>query len=195
MKLDFDAPHREPDPWGYEKHWYERRRRQLIAAMLPHHDLGRVLEIGCSSGLITQQLAPRARQLLAVDVSAKAVELARARLRGLEQVQVRQADITQDWPEQEFDHILLCDVAYYLQAAQLRQLAENIRRQTAPGCVLLLAHWRHGFEQVVTPAQTAHDLLRQGTRWHGLAHYADEDLLVDLLGAQRDSVARKDGLA
>lgn len=195
MTLDFDAPHREPDPWGYQKHWYERRRRQLIAAALPHEKLGRVLEIGCSSGLITQLLAPRASQVLAVDVSAKAVELARERLQGLEQVQVLHADITQDWPQQAFDHILLCDVAYYLQEAQIRQLAGHIRRQTAPGCVLLLAHWRHAFEQVVTPAQTAHDLLRQGTGWHGLAHYADEDLLVDLLGADRASVARREGLA
>ncbi|MCD2513430.1 class I SAM-dependent methyltransferase [Comamonas endophytica] len=193
MKPDFDAPHLDPDPWGYQKHWYERRRRQLIAAMLPNEKLGCVLEIGCSSGLMTQLLAPRASQLLAVDVSAKAVELARERLQGLPQVQVLQADITRDWPQQAFTHILLCDVAYYLEQAQIRQLARNIARQ-ATG-VLLLAHWRHAFEQVATPAQAAHDLLREGTGWHGLAHYEDEDLLVDVLGADATSIARKEGIA
>lgn len=195
MKIDFDAPHLEPDPWGYQKHWYEERRRRLIAAMLPQERLGRVLEIGCSSGLITQLLAARADQVLAVDVSAKAVALARARLQGLAQVQVLQADITQDWPGQGFDHILLCDVAYYLHEAQIRQLAEHVRRQTAPECVLLLAHWRHGFAQVVTPAQTAHALLLELTGWHRLAHYADEDLLIDVLGRSAASVAQREGIA
>ena len=59
MTLDFDAPHAESDPWGYERHWYEKRRRALIAAMLPDAALGQVLEIGCSTGLITQLLAAR----------------------------------------------------------------------------------------------------------------------------------------
>ncbi|MET1115693.1 MAG: class I SAM-dependent methyltransferase [Comamonas sp.] len=195
MKPDFDAPHLDPDPWGYQKSWYEKRRRQLIAAMLPHEKLGRVLEIGCSTGLITQLLASRASAVLAVDVSVKAVELARQRLQGLRQVQVLHADITQDWPEQDFDHILLCDVAYYLQEAQIRQLAAQVRSQNAPECVLLLAHWRHDFKQIVTPAQTAHGLLQQGTDWHGLAHYEDEDLLIDVLSARRASVARREGLA
>jgi len=193
MKPDFDAPHLDPDPWGYQKSWYEKRRRQLIAAMLPRDKLGRVLEIGCSTGLITQLLASRASAVLAVDISAKAVELARARLQGLRQVEVLHADITQDWPEQAFDHILLCDVAYYLPEAQLRALARNIRAQ--PEGVLLLAHWRHDFKQVVTPAQAAHDLLRQETGWQRLAHYADEDLLVDVLSASGASVARQEGLA
>lgn len=195
MNPDFDAPHLEPDPWGYQKHWYEKRRRQLIAAMLPNEKLGRVLEIGCSTGLITRLLASRAGTVLAIDVSAKAVELARARLQDLRNVQVVHTDITRGWPQQGFDHILLCDVAYYLQEAQIRQLAQNVRAESAPECVLLLAHWRHGFKQAVTPAQAAHDLLLQGTGWHRLAHYADEDLLVDVLGAGSASVARKEGLA
>ena len=195
MKPDFDAPHLDPDPWGYQKSWYEKRRRQLIAAMLPREKLGRVLEIGCSTGLITQLLASRASAVLAVDISAKAVELARARLQGLRQVEVVHADITQEWPEQAFEHILLCDVAYYLPEAQLRRLAGHIRAQTAAQGVLLLAHWRHGFAQVVTPAQAAHDLLAQETGWQRLAHYEDEDLLVDVLSASGASVARQEGLA
>lgn len=195
MKPDFDAPHLDPDPWGYQKSWYEKRRRHLIAAMLPSEKLGRVLEIGCSTGLITQLLASRASEVLAIDVSAKAVELARARLQGLRQVEVVHGDITRDWPDGGFDHILLCDVAYYLQEAQLRQLAAHVRAQPAPGCVLLLAHWRHGFKQVVTPTPAAHDLLAQETGWQRLAHYEDDDLLVDVLGASGASVARREGLA
>lgn len=204
MTLDFDAPHEEPDPWGYETHWYERRRRQLIAAMLPHETLGQVLEIGCSTGLITQLLAPRAEQVLAIDISAKAIALARQNLQGAANVTLQQADITQHWPPQRFDHILLCDVAYYLQPDQLRALGANIAGEVGqhpaapelatPECVLLLAHWRHRFAQVVTPAEEAHRLLRQATGWKVQASYADEDLLVDVLSHGGASVAREEGL-
>lgn len=194
MPLDFDAPHAEPDPWGYGKHWYEKRRRQLIAAMLPNDQLGQVLEIGCSTGLITQLLAARARQVLAVDVSAMAVELARRNLQGLANVELVHGDITQQWPQQSFDHILLCDVAYYLSEVQLRRMAENIRCQAPPECVLLLAHWRHDFLQVITPTHTAHHLLQQVSGFHGLARYQDDDLLIDVLGRSSASVARQEGL-
>jgi 2-polyprenyl-3-methyl-5-hydroxy-6-metoxy-1,4-benzoquinol methylase len=194
MAIDFDAPHDEADPWGYETHWYEKRRRALIAALLPRETLGQVLEIGCSTGLITQLLAPRARHVLAVDVSSKAVSLARQRLQGLAQVEIVQADITQDWSARSFDHILLCDVAYYLSEAQLGQLARNIRIQASADCVLLLAHWRHPFAQVITSAQAAHDLLGDVTGFHRLAGYQDEDLLIDVLSASSTSVAQKDGL-
>ncbi len=204
MTLDFDAPHTEPDPWGYERHWYEQRRRQLIAAMLPQHSLGQVLEIGCSTGLITQLLAPRADQLLAIDISPAAIALARQRLQGVANVRLEQGDITQQWPAQHFDHILLCDVGYYLHAAQLQDLAANIVRQlgnhpaapqlAAPECVLLLAHWRHRFEQVVTPTEDVHRLLVQATGWQVQARYQDEDLLIDVLSRNGASVARQEGL-
>ena len=194
MAIDFDAPHEEPDPWGYETHWYEKRRRALIAALLPGEKLGQVLEIGCSTGLITQMLAARARHVLAIDVSPKAVSLARERLQGLAHVEIVQADITQDWPARSFDQILLCDVAYYLDAGQLSQLARNIRIQASADCVLLLAHWRHPFAQVITSAPAAHDLLAEVTGFARLAGYQDHDLLIDVLSASSVSVAQKDGL-
>ena len=194
MAIDFDAPHEEPDPWGYETHWYEKRRRAPMAALLPGEKLGQVVEIGCSTGLSTQMLAPRARHVLAIDVSPKAVSLARERLQGLAHVEIVQADITQDWPARSFDQILLCDVAYHLDAGQLGQLARNIRIQASADCVLLLAHWRHPFAQVITPAPAAHDLLAEVTGFARLAGYQDHDLLIDVLSASSVSVAQKDGL-
>ena len=195
MRIDFDAPHQEADPWGYERHWYEKRRRALIAAMLPCDQLGRVLEIGCSTGLITQLLAARAEQVLAVDISAKAIELAREKLRGVANVQLQHADITQQWPGPAFDQVLLCDVAYYLEAAQLRQLARNIRAHAPAHGVVLLAHWRHGFAQVVTPTEAAHQLFGAELGWHALARYADEDLWIDVWSRAAASVACQEGLA
>ncbi|MNR29008.1 hypothetical protein D3C85_1463650 [compost metagenome] len=109
-------------------------------------------------------------------------------------MQLLQGDITRDWPRQGFDHILLCDVAYYLAEAQLRQLAVNIQQQAQRDCVVLLAHWRHGFAQVLTPTETAHRLFEQASGLQRLAHYEDEDLLIDVWSRGRASVARKEGL-
>lgn len=48
------------DPWGYDYHWYEARKRQICLALLtrPHYE--RVLEIGCSNGHLSVYLAQRA---------------------------------------------------------------------------------------------------------------------------------------
>ena len=46
----------EPDPWGLRERWYEQRKRDLLLAALPDERLGAVLEIGCSTGLITARL-------------------------------------------------------------------------------------------------------------------------------------------
>ena len=57
----FDAFYdRHEDPWGFESRWYEQRKRDVLMASLPHRRLGRVLEIGCATGLLTAELTLRA---------------------------------------------------------------------------------------------------------------------------------------
>lgn len=51
----------------------------LKAALAEARPADRVLEIGCGSGLISQELAPRAKYLLATDINPHAVRAARAR--------------------------------------------------------------------------------------------------------------------
>lgn len=195
MPLDFDVPHRDADPWGYKSRWYEARRRQLIAAMLPHAHLGEVLELGCSTGLITALLAPRAQRVLAMDVSFAAVDKARQRLQAQPHVQVLHANLVTDWPADRFDSFLVCDVGYYLQQPQLEQLARQMSGSARPHSFVLVAHWRHAFAQVVTPTEQVHKILAVGLGWHRQACYQDEDLLIELWSSTRTSVAQQEGLA
>lgn len=51
----------------------------LRAALSEAHPEERVLEIGCGSGLISQELRPRVARLLATDINPHAVRAARAR--------------------------------------------------------------------------------------------------------------------
>ena len=54
----FDDTHaRRDDPWGVTTRWYERRKRSLVLGSLPDERYGAVLEIGCSIGVVTSELA------------------------------------------------------------------------------------------------------------------------------------------
>ncbi|MBQ0131247.1 MAG: methyltransferase domain-containing protein [Comamonas sp.] len=195
MNIDFEAPHLEADPWGYEQLWYERRRRQLIAALLPQPDLGHVLEIGCSIGLISALLAPRAQRLDAVDMSHTAVQLAQQRLRSFAHAQVHHGNVLDLWPSQRLDTVLLCDVGYYWQRADLQTLGKRLQAQLSDNGFVLLAHWRHPFEAVVTPTQQVHDTVIAHSQLQVQLHYADADWLVHGLSRHGRSVAQQEGLA
>src|SRR4029079_3586148 len=75
---DFYAAH-GADPWGFEDRWYEQRKRELTLAALPRPRFRRALEPGCSIGVLTEQLAGRCDELVALDPVPEAVARARAR--------------------------------------------------------------------------------------------------------------------
>ena len=193
MPADFDAPYLEADPWGYESRWYEQRRRQLIACVLPQHALGRVLEIGCATGLIAQQLADRAASWLGLDISSKAVALASQALQSYRHVRLQQADITQHWPSGSFDTYLICDMGYYLPQQALENMAQHIAQSAHTSTVLVAAHWRHPFDQVITPTQQVHQILDRCSGLCPLARYIDEDLLLEVWTGNGQSIARTEG--
>ncbi|MBB5639980.1 bifunctional PIG-L family deacetylase/class I SAM-dependent methyltransferase [Cryobacterium roopkundense] len=86
----FDQLYRgESDPWGVETRWYEERKRALTLAALPRQRFRSALELGCSTGVLTVELAARCDELLAVDSAEQALEIARARLGGAAERQVR----------------------------------------------------------------------------------------------------------
>jgi cyclopropane fatty-acyl-phospholipid synthase-like methyltransferase len=134
---------RDPDPWGFADSAYERAKYDATLAALAQTRYGRVLEVGCSIGVLTRDLAPRCGMLLAIDAAAAPLEAARARCAGVPQVACQQMRVPQDWPAAEgaFDLILLSEVVYYLDAADVGRLAARVRASLAPGGEVLLVHW------------------------------------------------------
>ena len=79
----------------------ERLRAAKYAATveaLGDRRFGRALEVGCSIGVLTELLAARCDALLAVDVSVRAVERARARLTGAPHVRVERRTLPEELP-------------------------------------------------------------------------------------------------
>lgn len=114
--------HHNNDPWGYDLHWYEARKRQICLALLTQQRYSSVLEIGCSNGHLSVHLAKRADQLLCLDFSEHAVHWAAKRLQNLKHVSVQHHKIPEYFPEQKFDLIVISEVAYYLSRTELHEL-------------------------------------------------------------------------
>ena len=68
------------DPWGFETSEYERRKYERTLRVLGERRFHRGFEAGSSIGVFTAMLAARCEELLAVDTSERAVEIARRRL-------------------------------------------------------------------------------------------------------------------
>src|SRR5215213_358552 len=102
---------RDPDPWRFADSDYERAKYDATLAALARPCYGRALEVGCSIGVLTRDLAPRCAALLAVDAAAAPLEAARARCAGLPQVEFARMLVLRDWPEAAppFDLILLSE--------------------------------------------------------------------------------------
>ena len=130
-----------PDPWRYASSSYERAKYAATLAALPRPSYARALDVGCSIGVLTEVLAGRCGDLLAIEPVAAA--LAEARVRNAAHAHVRFARmmIPADWPAERFDLVVISEVLDYLGAADLRLLVERLRASLAPGGDLLLVHW------------------------------------------------------
>ena len=139
----FDAVYRaNEDPWGFETSPYEREKYAATLAALPHPHYAEAFEIGCSLGVLTQQLAARCGHLLAVDVAQAALDKARQRCANLPQVELQLMRIPEEFPAaQQFDLILVSEVGYYWSPEDLQRSADLMLQALRPGGQLLLVHW------------------------------------------------------
>lgn len=138
----FDDVYRaNTDPWAFETSSYERDKYNATIAALPNERYARAFEIGCSIGVLSVLLAQRCGHLLAVDVSERPLQTARNRLMPYPQVTVKQMQVPDVFPDEQFDLILLSEVGYYWSIDDLKQARQEILDHLLPGGHLLLVHW------------------------------------------------------
>lgn len=163
------------DPWQFATSEYERSKYQATLAALPNERYANAFEIGCSIGVLSAMLAHRCDRLLSVDASELPLKQARERLAVFPQVTVRQMSIPGQFPDGQFDLILLSEVGYYLSLNDLRQAQHRMLDHLRPGGHLLLVHWtpfvpdypltgdqvHEAFLELTAPGQPLHSLLSQ----------------------------------
>jgi len=186
---------RRDDPWRLAERWYERRKRALTIAALPRERFTSGLEIGCSIGTLTAELAPRCDRLLATDIAERPVQLARERLASATGVEFAVADATEAWPSGRFDLVVLSEVAYYLDEPALTRLARACAASLAPDGVVVACHWRHPVDNYPLGGDAAHEILVRESGLGVAAEYLDPDFRLQVLArAGFESVASREGL-
>jgi SAM-dependent methyltransferase len=131
----------ERDPWSFETSPYEHERYRVTVQAAASPPAERCLELGCSIGVLTRQLATITSRLLATDVSATALRLAEQRCADLANVSFRCVSTPDQNFEGAFDLIVLSEVVYYWDDRDLDLVATGIFSALDPGGRLLLVHY------------------------------------------------------
>ena len=179
---------RRDDPWRLESRWYERRKRAITVASLPDERYRTALEVGCSIGVLSAELAERCDDLLAIDVSESAI--ATARERDLSGVRFEVADAASAFPPGRFDLIVLSEVGYYLSPTDFRALLADAIGHLADGGTLVACHWRHAVADYPQGGDEVHAAIDLPV----IAHHVEEDFVLDVYSLDNRSVAHREGL-
>lgn len=172
------------DPWRHEDSWYEERKRALALAALPSRRLGRVLELGPATGLLTVELARRASAVVSVEVSEQALTRARRRvaLAGLtDRVEWRHGRVPQTWPEGRFDTVVVSEVAYFLTREEWATTLHAIAGALPTDGVLALVHWAHPLDDCPLDTETAHEMAVRITGLHTTVDHVEPDFVLRVL--------------
>ena len=169
-----------PDPWNFETSDYEREKYRRTLSVLGERRFRRSLEAGASIGVFTRMLAGLCDELLAVDVSERAVAAARERLRGLEHVRVERRTLPEEMPEGPFDLIVASEVLYYFPREEMLAMLDEFETVLAPGGALLAVHWRRETRTYPLQGDEVHRLLAAHTNLTLTESVAEPDYRLDL---------------
>ncbi|MGB9482856.1 MAG: SAM-dependent methyltransferase [Candidatus Dormiibacterota bacterium] len=171
----------DPDPWNFETRWYEHRKHELSVAALPRQKYATALELACANGRLTELLAVRCGDLLAVDAIASPVDRARERLARFSHVRVEQRQLPQQWPEGKFDLIVVSELLYYFDEGELASVVSLLQASLEPEGTLLAVHWRNVVAEYPLTGDAVHKALGARVGLGLLAHHEEDDFLLDVL--------------
>ena len=168
------------DPWNFETSEYEQHKYARTLSVLGERTFRRALEAGASIGIFTEMLADRCDELLAVDVSERAVATARRRLSERGHVRVERRTLPEEMPDGPFDLIVASEVLYYFPREEMLTVLRGFERELARGGVLLAVHWRRETETYPLQGDEVHDLLVEHTRLLNRETIIEPDYRLDL---------------
>ena len=138
----FDALYTaDPDPWKFATSPYERAKYTLTLNAMPKPRYRSALEVGCSIGVLTRSLASRCDAVVAIDAAQTALAEARRRCADLPNVRFEQMFVPEQWPDGQFELILLSEVIYYLSREDVARLTSRVSRSLSTGGSVILVHW------------------------------------------------------
>ena len=159
----FDALYtREADPWAFRTSDYEKRKYAATIAMIDDRHYAQGLEVGCSIGVLSAHLAPLCDAFLGLDISEIPLAAARATCSAFPNARFACMATPSDWPESQFDLIVLSEVLYFLPPAEIEAMAARVEGTLAPAGRVILANWL-GSEETLQPGDLAADRFLSST--------------------------------
>jgi SAM-dependent methyltransferase len=136
-----DLYREDDDPWKFATSPYEQAKYENTILALGDERAASALEVGCSIGVLTEKLAAHCDRLIATDISKSALDRAKTRCAGLENVDFRLVSAAGESFDGRFDLIVLSEVIYYWDDADLEAVAEKLKMTILPDGRLLMVHW------------------------------------------------------
>lgn len=182
----FEEIHRRSaDPFGLLDRLYERRKRRIALSMLGREHYGSAFEPGCSIGAVSGELARLCDEVISMDGVESALRRARDHLAAsvVGNVTLVRGLVPGDWPPGEFDLVVLGELCYYLEPAELDEVADLAAGSLAGGGELLAVHWRAPIENCALTGDDVHRRLRAHRGLEQVASYEEALFVVDLFVA------------
>ncbi len=167
------------DPWNYRTSWAERRRLDLITAMLPDELYDTVFEPACASGSLTERLASRARHVMAWDGSSAAITHAQELTKSHTNVHFAVKSVPEHWPDEPFDLVVLSDFLYYLPREGVVDVAVLAEQSVRPGGSIVACHWRGSAHDFCLPGGTAVHAVLADVLGPATSSYGDQRHLIE----------------
>jgi len=145
-------------------HVSEEKTEEALRRLVGGKPIGRYVDLGTGTGRMLEMFAPLADEAIGIDMSREMLSFARANLgqSGLDQVQVRQGDITRlPLPDASADIVTLHQVLHFV-ADPAKAIAEAVRLLKPEGRLVVADFASHDLEFL--REQFAHRRL-------GIAHY------------------------
>lgn len=169
-----------PDPWDIDTSDYERGKREAALAAMGERRFARLLEVGCAGGALTARLTERAGAIVAVDVSERALELARQRLGRVDTIEFVAGEVPAYWPKGPFDAVILSEVLYFLSAEEIRSVSRLAQESLTADGLCLLVNWT-GPNDLPVDGDTAAELFLDAALWQVAKSRREECYRLDLL--------------
>lgn len=129
------------DPWDLETSSYEQAKYEDSIAALSGRRYAQAFEVGCAKGVLTARLAEHCAALLSIDVSETALASARQRTAHRDGVTFARMAFPGEAPQDQVDLVVLSEVAYYWDDADLQRTADWLSTHLVGGGDLLLVHF------------------------------------------------------
>jgi LmbE family N-acetylglucosaminyl deacetylase len=171
----------DPDPWQVADRWYERRKRALTMASLPHGHYGTAVEPACGTGLLTAQLARRCDRVVAFDPVPDAVAAARARTAELAHVVVTEGRLPGDLPAGPVDLVVFSEILYYLDDDTFAASVDAAVAALRPGGHLVAVDWLPWAAEAPRDGLAVHQVLTGVPTLEPLVTHTDERFVLHVL--------------